>query len=140
MLRFIWDRTTRYRFIILFAIFAIVALNTHIQQWVSIGRYQHYGIGIIIFGIGYLLESLFSWKKLTKWTRISYFATSGFFISVGVVFFNNPWLDAKVAVQTEHHDRLRTILIGFYLVYSVVLTLIWVKLACEDGRNKPSGS
>lgn len=136
MLAFIWQRTSRYRFIILFAALAVVALTTHLQQWMTLGRYQHYGIGIVIFGIGYLVETLLSFKKLTKWTKISYIATSGFFISVGIVFYNNPWLDAKVAVQTEYHDRMRAILISFYLLYSLVLTAIWVKLAYEDGRKK----
>ncbi|HEY9784131.1 MAG TPA: hypothetical protein V6D17_01930 [Candidatus Obscuribacterales bacterium] len=134
--RDIFLKTKRYHLVVLSAVLALLSLGTPIQQFVSIGRYQHYAIAIGLFSLGYIAQALYSWKEIGRWARISYFATGFFFMSVSVIFYLNPWLDYKVAVPTEEHDRFRNLLVAVYLVLSLALTCVWLKLAHEDNKAR----
>jgi hypothetical protein len=131
-----YRKTMRYHAIAFFGIVALATLFLPIQNWISLGRYQHYGIVIFIFGLGYVVQIAYAWTLLSKWTKISYLATGLFFTSVGLVFYANPWLDYKVAVQTEEKDRFRGFLVCFYVTFSLAIVGIWVKWLHEQSYYK----
>jgi len=135
----LWRATSRHLLVLTFALAALLVIFTPIQHFIALGRYQHYGISIFLFGAGYLAQSVWSRKRLKKWARIAYTATGLFFTSVGLVFFNNPWLDFRVAIQTEEHDRIRGVLIISYLALSVLLGLIWIKWILSENQPAKKG-
>ena len=134
--RTLWQSTSRCRLILLFALIALIVLLVHLQDYVSISRFQHYGIALLIFGLGWLLESAWSFRKLSTWARMSYFSTCLFFLSVGLVFFNNSWLDRRVSVSTEETQKTERVLVISYLVFILYLAAVWTKWIKEETRTK----
>lgn len=122
----------------LFTILAVAILFVHVQDFVAISRFQHYGIALLIFGTGWLLETVLSLRRLNKWARMSYLSTCLFFLSVGMVFYSNPWLGHRVSIPTEDNMRTERILIISYLVFSMYLAAVWTKWILEEGKNKPA--
>jgi len=105
-----------------------------LQKYMPLGRFQHYGIAIGCFGIGYFLQTLFSWKKLNKWARISYITSFSFFVLVGLAFYLNPWLDYRVSIQTAENESTKGILIICYLFCSLAVVGSWVKWILEENK------
>lgn len=129
-------KTQRYHLIVLFAILALLSLIYQPQHSISISRYQHYAIAIALLSAGYTGQALLNWQAVSTWTRFCYLATGAFFASVAIIFFFNPWLDYKVAVQTEERHNLRSIWIYSYMCLSLALSGIWLKLAHEETQKK----
>src|SRR5690606_22734862 len=100
----LWQASSRHIMVLLFAALALWVLQTPLQRFISLGRYQHYGIAISVFGLGYLAQTIFSWRRLKAWGIAAYTSTGIFFSSVGLVFYLNPWLDYKIAVQTPEDE------------------------------------
>lgn len=123
----------------LVAIFAITALATlliPLQHYVTLGRYQHYGLAIAIFGLGYVLQSIWSWKRLSKWARLSYLITGIFCVFVGDTFYANPWLDVRMSMRTQRQELFHYALIVLYLIGSLAIVATWVKWIREESRSK----
>jgi len=133
-----WHSISRCRLILLFAAIALAVFFTHLQNFVPISRFQHYGIALLIFGTGWLFETILSFGKLNKWARMSYISTCLFFLSVGLVCFNNSWLGHRVSIATEDNMRTERILVISYLVFSMYLAAVWTKWIIEEGKNRPS--
>lgn len=132
-----WRDSSRYRLVLVAAVLAVIAVKgIRLQDYMPLGRYQHWGLGIFIFGMGYLLQTVWSWRVLAVWARTSYIATGLFFTSVGVVFYKNPWLDYKVAIQTAQNEELRAHLVIIYLLFSLVIAVIWARWIYEESRAK----
>lgn len=100
------------------------------------GRYQHYAIAIFTFSLGYLLQIPLAWRQLSFWAKLSYGMTGVFFASVATVFWFNPWLDWKVAVQTEDKEQFRRTLMVSYLLFSLLVGVIWIKWFNEENKLK----
>jgi hypothetical protein len=113
-------------FIVLGFVLGAVTLMVPLQHYISLGRYQHYGIAIFLFGFGYVLHSIWTWRQQSFWSRLCYSFTGVFFCSVGLLFYANPWLDWKTAVQTGEKDLLRKTYMGVYLFLGFVLVLVWL--------------
>lgn len=135
-LKELFNKTRRYHLLVPLAAAAAVTLMVQVQHLVSLGRYQHYALAIGLFALGYLLQAVYSWRDTPTWTRVSYIATGSFFMSVAIIFYQNPWLDFKVAVQTEDRERFRSLLVCIYLSLSFVLAAIWFKMIHEDSKLK----
>ncbi|MGD9679641.1 MAG: hypothetical protein AB7W16_00540 [Candidatus Obscuribacterales bacterium] len=119
----------------MFAILALVILCLKPQHYVSMSRFQHYGIAFAIFGLGYLLETALSWKTLHKWARGSYLGTGLLFGSAGLIFWFCPWLDVNLSVQTAETDMYRTILLVSYLTFSVGVGAAWARWIVIDSKK-----
>ncbi len=130
----LWQSTSRCRLILLFTTLALAVLFVHVQDFVAISRFQHYGIALLIFGLGCLSETIFSRKKLNRWARTSYLSTSVFFLTVGCVYLNNPWLGHRVSIATEDNQRTEQILGLSYLIFSVYLAAVWTKWILEEQK------
>ncbi len=128
----LWHKAQRYCMIGFFSAIAIGAYLTPLQKYFTMGRYQHYGITISIFGLGYLLQTIWSWRTFTKWARISYLSTGIFFSTVGMTFYTNPWLDSRMALQTADKEFWKTIFIGIYILITIAIVSIWLKWIKEE--------
>ena len=122
-----WHRTRRYHIIIFWAMLALGVLYTPLQHSFTLGRYQHWGLSITCLGIGYMLQVIWSWRDYTKWARISYLSTACYFLFVGFTFYANPWLDARMSLQTEEQMGRRSLMLVAYFVMSLALSAVWMK-------------
>ncbi len=128
--------TRRYHLVILFALISIAFWLTPVQHIISIGRFQHYSLAICLFSCGYFIQSVFSWKELSKLARFSYVATGMFFASVALVFYQNPWLIDRAAIAGEEKLHLRTGMMLSYMTVSIMLGIVWLKVAYDEAKEK----
>lgn len=135
-----WTRSSRYRAVFLLLILSVIALSVPLQHYISLGRYQHYAIGIALLGSGHVLQVLVSWKQFPTWGRISVLLTGVFLLGVAYVFWSNPWLDVKVAVQTEGREELRSQMLFAYMCSAAAIVLCYLKWRSEERRIKQQKS
>lgn len=128
----LWRKAQRYCMIGLFSAIATGVYLTPLQKFFTMGRYQHYGITISIFGLGYLLQTIWSWRTFTKWARISYLSTGLFFSTVGMTFYTNPWLDSRMSMQTADKELWKNIFIAVYVLITLAIVSIWFKWIKEE--------
>jgi hypothetical protein len=132
----LWRKTSRHRLVILFSAFAAVAYCVPLQKYFTMGRYQHYGLAIGLFGLGYLLQTIWSWKVFTHWARMAYLSTGIFSLTVGLTFFYNPWLDTKMALQTRANEHLRPVLMALYLLFSLYVGAVYARWIKEENKAR----
>lgn len=131
----IWQASSLYRYVFFFAVLALIVLFLKPQHYVSISRFQHYGLAITIFSAGYILESVFTAKRLNKWAKGSYLSTGLLFAALGITFWHCPWLDTSISVQTMETDGIRGILIICYLAFSIGVGAVWARWIMEENKT-----
>lgn len=130
------SKTRRYNLVVLFAILSLVTVQIPVQHFVDLGRFQHYAIAVGLFAFGYVAQTIFSWKELSRWARFTYLITALFFGSMGMVFYYNPWLDFKMRLPSPEREATRSFIIYSYMTLSVIMGGIWLKLAHEESKEK----
>lgn len=133
----LWQSTSRCRLIIFFAVIAMAVLVVHVQNFIPVSRFQHYGLSLLIFGVGWLLETVFSFRKLSKWAKVSYISTCLYFLSIGFVYYCNAWLGHRISIATEDNMRTERFLVITYMVFSIYLAAVWTKWIIEETKNRP---
>ncbi len=128
----------RHSIVLSGGLIGLFILFTPIQHYVPLGRFQHYGLAIGCFGLGYFFQTLASWKRLGKWGRISYMTSFTFFALVGLAFYMNPWLDYRVSIQTSQNEATKGILIICYLFCSLAVVGSWIKWILEENKQAES--
>jgi hypothetical protein len=131
-----WQRTGRYRAVALCSAAALLLLCLPLQRYFPMGRFQHYSIGFAVFALGQLLQSALSWNSYSKWGRASLLATGVCYGAIALIFWTNPWLDYKVAVQTEGKERFRIQLIAEYLTCNALIFICWTKCWSQELKKK----
>lgn len=132
----VWRRSQRYCMIGLFSAIATGVYLTPLQKYFTMGRYQHYGITISLFGLGYILQTIWSWKTFTKWARVSYLSTGVFFAIVGMTFYENPWLDARMQMQRSDQEAWKIGFVGLYVLSTIAIISVWMKWIKEETAAK----
>ncbi len=115
---------------------ALIALNTPLQHYIPLTRYQHVGIAIFLFGMGYAMQTIWSWRAYSKWAKLANIATFVFFCSVGIFFYTNPGLEAYSADPSPKKILVRLTHIFSYLFCALIVSAFWVKWAHEDNKIK----
>jgi hypothetical protein len=116
----------------------IIILLIPLQHYVTLGRYQHYGMAVFAFGLGYVLHCIWTWRDEDFWSRLSYALTGAFCSSVGLLFYANPWMDWKTSVQTEEKQLLRWALSGVYLILGFILMIVWLITYIKRPQTEPA--
>jgi len=135
LLKKVYMSLARHFIVLAGGLIGLWLLFTPIQKYMPLGRFQHYGIAIISFGLGYFFQTFVSWKRLGKWGRISYITSFSFFVLVGLAFYLNPWLDYRVSIQTSENESTKGILIVCYLFCSLAVVGSWVKWILEENKK-----
>lgn len=122
---------------------AVAVLVVPIQQHISMGRLQHYGLSMFLIGLGYILQSVWSWKRLRKWSRLGHVTAGAFIAAAAMVLYANPWLEPKIAVRTPAQENFRSVIIAvfaLFMVPQVVICILWIneELAGRSRSGKPS--
>lgn len=100
-----------------------------LQHHFTLARFQHYGICLGVWSLGFIFQVIWSWKGLSKLGRASLISTGIYLGAFAFIFYYSPWLDTRMAVQTDEQDMLRityatvgAVLGGF----TVLVWLIWL--------------
>lgn len=133
-LSYIRSRLSRYGAILAFLLLATATVETPIQKWISIGRYQHWGIGLFLVGLGFFVQTIAGWNHLPRWERISHIASGLYICSIGVIFYANPWLDYSMAIQTQSTESLRMVLLCSVAFLSFLVLLVLLKAMHEERK------
>jgi hypothetical protein len=136
----LWANSRTYRIILVCAALAGAVISTPIQHYVTLGRFQHYGIAAFIAGMGFILEAIWSWRLFLPWGRASVTGTGVFLASIGLVYYANPGLDYRMAVETEATDAMKDHLLAFYVSFSLILILIWTRWVVEEFKAKEAAA
>ena len=121
-------------FILIGLVLAVGLLSIRLQLYMPLGRYQHYGLCIFCFGLGYVVQLIWSWSHLKRWPRAGYAVTALYLTSMGIVLYSNPWLDVKVAVMTEDKENLKALIGWVYTILGLPLAYIYIEWMQEDYR------
>jgi hypothetical protein len=116
-------------------ILALVVFFFPIQHYASMGRYQHYGLAIFIWGMGYVLHAIWTWRNAGPWSRWSYVVGGLYLTSLGMMLYANPWLEPKVAMHTDDQAIKRFWISMTYTFLTVPTTLMWVAGLFEELRE-----
>jgi len=121
--------------ILLLAGFTLLAggiLCVPLQHFMPLGRYQHYGIAIFVFGLGYLIQGIINWPGIKILAKCSYAVTTVFFCSIGFLFMTNPWLDMRMCPTGDEQAMLRYSILSGYGTAGLFVVFLWLFLAAQE--------
>lgn len=113
-------------------IVAIVLFKFPLQHHITLSRFQHYGICLYVWALGFLLQLIWSWRTLTIRGRTAMISTGSYVALFALIFYSNPWLDVKMAVQTDEQNFLRSLYGLLCAVLGFVVAVIWLAWVLED--------
>lgn len=117
-------------------VMAGTVLAVPLQLYYPLARYQHYGLAIFVWGLGHAVQAIWHWRTVGKWTRLGGICGGIYLTSLGLVFYANPWLDPRVAVQTETQENMRAFIGYGYTFLTIPLMLVWVESLTESYKRK----
>jgi hypothetical protein len=118
-----------------FTLLAAAILYVPLQHFIPLGRYQHYGIAIFVFGLGYLVQGIVNWPGIQTLAKCGYMVTTAFFCSIGILFMTNPWLDLRMCTTGDEQTMLRYYILSGYGVAGLFVVSLWLVLALQEFRQ-----
>ena len=131
----------RYFFLSLGPPAALAIICTPLQLSMSLSRYQHYGLAVFAWGLCYILQLIWSYKRTLPWSRLSYLVTGLYLSSAGMLFYCNPWLDVSADLITEGMRTVRRMLGITYALLALPICIIWYESYRQERKaffNKPA--
>lgn len=120
----------------LLSLFAAVAvLATPLQHYINLSRFQHYAFAVGTVGVGFLLQSVLSWRYISWPGRL---ALGSCFIYLGAfswICYSNPWLDWNFDLQTNLQAEQRH---GFAFAFAIAglpIGYFWSLWAVDKQRK-----
>lgn len=114
---------------------AIGLLFFPLQHYMTLARFQHYGICLAVWAAGFFLQTLVSWRRLGAWGR-GYLGVSTLYMALFAgVLYTNPWLDPRVQLETDVQGSLRGEFATVMFVFTVILSGTWLMWDREE-RNR----
>jgi hypothetical protein len=124
--------------VFLFVVVAGILTATPLQLYMPLSRFQHFGLGIFVVGLGYVIQTVWSWKRMKTWARPMQLYFGLWFATTGLVAYSLPWLDPKMSVRTESQEELASRLVVAYVASCAplpVLTLLWLREELQNWRK-----
>ena len=136
------ERAIRYPFSTVSLFITVIVLYLPIQSWIPFARAQHYGLGLFIWGMGYVLDTIWSWRKMTNLMRFTFASTGLYCTTLGLFCYSNPWLDSRFAVQSDYQEDLAKQVFTLYVYLGIPLTISWfvASVKADKERKRQSGS
>lgn len=117
---------------------AIALLKFPLQHHITLARFQHYGLCLYVWSLGFFLQTVWSWRNLTVRGRACLLST-GFYVGLfAIIFYESPWLDSRMAVQTDEQNLLRLLYAAICGALGLVVAIIWLVWLSEK-RNQTEG-
>ena len=126
-------RQIRHLEVLILTMLIAVAIRLYpLQHHMTLSRYQHWGIALYIWGLGFYIQAIWSWRQLTGRGRIALLASGTYVSALAMMLYTNPWLDTTVSLQTsEQEDSRFFISVGFALA-AVVVGILWLRWGLFD--------
>lgn len=116
-------------------VFAVGLFFFPLQHYMTLARFQHYGICLAVWAVGFLLQTLVSWRRLGPWGR-AYLGVSTLYMALFAgVLYTNPWLDPRVQLETNIQGSLRHEFACVFLVLGIILSGTWKMWDTEEKRR-----
>lgn len=119
-----------------FVFLAVLTYLVPMQKYLPLSRFQHYGLATFVFGMGYLVQLVWSWKLLSRWYRIAYFMSSGYILTASLILYANPWLDSAASMYTETQKALRYVIVGGFGIMFLPLFYSWYQTTPKETNSK----
>jgi hypothetical protein len=120
---------------------AFALLKFPLQHHFILSRFQHIGICMAVFALGYFLQTVWSWRSLTVIGRSCLLATGSFIGLFAWISYESPWLDARMAVQTEEQELLKLLYIFLFALLGSIIAIFWLawilekRIATKEGKH-----
>ena len=105
---------------------AIALLKFPLQHYITLARFQHYGLCLYIWSLGFILQTIWSWRQLTARGRTCLISTGLYIGLFAVIFYESPWLDSRMAVQTDEQNILRLLYAALCALCGLIDAIIWL--------------
>jgi hypothetical protein len=105
---------------------AIVPLLIPLQHYMPLARFQHRAISLAVVACGFLLQTIFGWRHITRWGRAALVLSTCFIGSVAYYLWLNPWL-SNPDLATERQLVDRQFFSAFMLFLLASVTCTWLK-------------
>lgn len=117
-------------------IIALVVFKIPLQHYVTMARFQHYGICLYIWALGFALQTVWSWRYLTIRGRACLISTA-FYVGVfAIIFYQSPWLDVRMAVQTEENEMMRMVYAALCAFLGFIVCVFWLAWVLERNSQQ----
>lgn len=97
-----------------------------LQHHMILARFQHYGLCLYVWSLGFFFQTIWSWRYLTGIGRASLLSTGTYLAIFGFIFYESPWLDSRMAVQTEEQDLLRLAYAAAGALFGSIIVILWL--------------
>jgi hypothetical protein len=115
---------------------ALCVYKFPLQHYVTMARFQHYGICLYIWALGFVLQTVWSWKYLTARGRACLISTA-FYVGVfAIIFYQSPWLDIRMAVQTEENEMMRMMYAALCAFLGFIVCIFWLAWVLERNATQ----
>lgn len=135
-LSFIQKHLRHQEISILMLVAAFCLLKFPLQHYFVLSRFQHYGICMYVWTLGYLLQTVWSWRQLSRRGRACLISTAIYLGSFATIFYENPWLDTRMAVETEETGVQRIFYAGLSALLGFVVCVFWLAWMLEKLSKK----
>lgn len=112
-------------FVLLGPILATIIAAYPLQLYISLSRYQHYGLAVFAWGFCYVWHFIWYYKVTLPWARLCFLFTGIYLASAGFLFYLNPWLDVSADLITSQMRHVRLILGITYLALALPIFFTW---------------
>lgn len=110
---------------------AVGIISTPLQHYISLSRFQHYSFGLAAIACGFLVQTVFSWRTVSFWGKLTLLGSFLYLGAFASVFYLNPWLDWNVSLETESQTEERRRLAAYFAFAGVPLAYIWSRWAID---------
>ncbi len=110
---------------------AVALLKFPLQHHITLARFQHYGLCLYVWALGFILQTIWSWRYLSIRGRASLLATGFYIGTFALIFYESPWLDTRMAVQTDEQDILRVVYALTCAVLGFIVSGLWLAWVIE---------
>lgn len=125
--------------VLLSIIIAGCILATPLQHQITLSRFQHYSLGVCAIAVGFLLQTVISWRYVSWWGRGALFSCFLYMGAFAAICYFNPWLDWNFDLETSWQAEQRHQFAGMFAASGFLVGCIWSVWAIERRRNRFGG-
>lgn len=120
----------------LLSLFAAVGvLMTPLQHYINLARFQHYSFAVAAVALGFLLQSVLSWRYVSWWGRLALLSCFLYLGAFSFVCYSNPWLDWNFDLQTNLQGEQRHQFAAIFAVCGLPIGYFWSQWAVDKQRK-----
>lgn len=125
MLKALGRQIRHHEMVLITGLIALSILLFPLQKHIPLSRFEHYGMSIYVWALGFIAQVAVSWRILSPLGRASYISAAIYLGTFGATIYNNPWLDRHISLQTYAQEEM---IDGFFLVAigsGILVSLLW---------------